>query len=146
MPHLKRLLTPAPALLLAACGSVFGIEQSELGYISASATDPPSLSAPDTVGAHHPFVVTVTTGGPSGCWTGYRTRVVQDSQRVTITPYDRVVGGVCTQAPVRITHSTTISFPTPGTATIVAHGRARNRSGAEIDIQKTVVVVPSITP
>jgi len=146
MSHLKHWLTPAAPLVLAACGSAFGIEGSELGYISASATNPPSLTAPDTVGANHPFVVTVTTAGRTGCWTGYQTRVVRDSQRVTITPYDRVVGGVCTQAVVRIAHSTSVSFPTVGTATIVAHGRATDQSGAEIDIEKTIVVVPSITP
>ena len=150
MTHLKRAVTAAPLLLLAGCSSLLGIgEDVHLGYLASSQYGAPPLSAPDTVGAGHAFTVTVTTSGKSSCWQFDETRVSRSATRVIITPFDRErTGGMCGMATREIAHEARITFSTPGTATIVIHGRSGGTTnyGAEIDIEKSVVVVPSVTP
>ncbi|HET6763902.1 MAG TPA: hypothetical protein VFH27_09520 [Longimicrobiaceae bacterium] len=148
MMHLKRAMAVAPLLLLAACSSLLGIgEDVHLGYLATSQYGSPPLSAPDTVGAGHAFTVTVTTSGATTCWRADETRVSRAANRVTITPFDREGSGGCGFMIRPIAHEARITFSTPGMATIVVHGRSGGTNyGAEIDIEKTVVVVPSATP
>jgi hypothetical protein len=91
------------------------------------ATSDPStvvITAPDTVEAGRPFSTTITTIGPSGCWQAAGAEGgVQSVFLATITPFDRVVGDVCTGALVALPRTFQLRFDIPGQATIMVTGR-----------------------
>jgi hypothetical protein len=102
------------------------------------------ITAPDTVTAGQPFLVTVTTAGPSGCWRAAGAETGVQGSLATITPYDRVADEICTQAFVSLPRSVELRFDVRGEATLRVHGRRvvdGNLSGAtERTVEKKVFV------
>jgi hypothetical protein len=82
-----------------------------------------ALTAPDTVTAGQPFQVTVTTVGPNSCWRVAQTELAMQPSLATITPFDRVIDGICAQALVSLPHTVQVRFDVPGEATLRAYGR-----------------------
>jgi hypothetical protein len=140
MKHRATLL--AATCVLAACGNVAGpAGQRRAGIIESRYLRVPVLTAPDTVTAGTPFLVTVTTFGFSGCWTDDRTDVAAFATQAVIRPYDRVRDGACTQMTVTLPRSVQLRFDQPGTASIVVQGLRDDGADAEpAQVQRTVVV------
>lgn len=111
------------AALLSGCGP-----EEVLGGVQA-------VEAPATAQASQPFTVTVTTGGPNGCWKKERTEVSSRALTATITPYDveaRGENSACTQAPVAITHTAELTFTRAGTGVVTVRGR--DGTGRELNV------------
>jgi hypothetical protein len=82
-----------------------------------------AITAPDTVTAGQPFQVTVTTVGPNSCWRVAATELALQPSLATITPFDRVIDGICAQALVSLQHTVQVRFDVRGQATLRANGR-----------------------
>ncbi|HZG44175.1 MAG TPA: hypothetical protein VEY93_14600, partial [Longimicrobium sp.] len=81
------------------------------------------ITAPDTVTAGQPFQVTITTAGPSGCWRAAGAEKAVQGNLATLTPFDRVLDGICTQAVVSLPRSVEVRFDVRGQATLRVYGR-----------------------
>jgi hypothetical protein len=103
------------------------------------------ITAPDTVTAGQPFQVTVTTAGPSGCWQAAGAEKAVQGNLATITPFDRVLDGICTQAVVSLPRSVEVRFDVRGQATLRVYGRRvvdGNLNGAtERTVEKKITVI-----
>lgn len=117
---ITRALWPAALMVLAGCGP-----EEVLGRVSA-------VEAPDTVEVEQRFGVIVTTWGPNGCWRKERTDVTVRGLTATIAPYDVDTGGMCTHAPVEITHTAELSFAQTGVGVIRVRGR--DGTGRELSV------------
>lgn len=113
-------------VLMAGCDLPFGNKgQTEVAVIPASMLKPPYLQISDTVQAGEPFLVTVTTAGPDGCYSAASTDVRAAAGIISVTPYHRVVDALCTQAPVQLKR--TVELPPRPAGTTAVHVIARPR-------------------
>jgi hypothetical protein len=102
------------------------------------------ITAPDTVTAGQPFQVTVTTVGPNSCWRVASTELASQPSVATITPFDRVIDGICAQALVSLQHTAQVRFDVRGEATIRAYGRrvvdGNLNAATDRTVEKKVIV------
>jgi hypothetical protein len=106
---------------------------------SNAATDPPPkealgilddeyykpLDAPDTVQVNTEFDVTITTFGPSSCYSAAREEVERATMRVEITVYDQYETGnvACAAVIAPLSRTVSMAFENTGEATIELNGR-----------------------
>jgi hypothetical protein len=120
-----------PATVLAACELPFDRGGTrEVGVVTEELLEAPYLEIPEAVSAGAQFEVTLTTTGPTGCYSpdGVRTQAVAGGVR--ITPYHRVSRGMCTQAPVALRQTVTLTAGAPGAMKIEIFARNASQVGA----------------
>ena len=130
-------------LVASACGSITGgnagrrvvgiIEWSPAGQSASRAgttgldvpSRPEALVVPDTVSAGTPFMATITTAGPNGCWRASDVERVGGDMEVTLTPYDIAPDpeAICPQAPVLLPRTLELRFDRAGVAVVRLEGR-----------------------
>jgi hypothetical protein len=130
---------PSPPPQYTTGGGVKWSKSPEPGDVTA----PLVIEAPETVRVNAAFQVTVNTIGVNGCWRPDGQEVSISNRVVTLTPYDRVEGEVCTQALVVLPHHSTVTLNAAGTWTLRVTGR-RTRIGSDvvdepITAEKTIV-------
>ena len=132
-----RTLRPLPvawltALLVIATGCDFlggsnastdPLPEEALGILNEDYFE--SLVAPDTVQINTEFDVTITTFGPSSCYSAAREEVDRAPMRVAITVYDEYATGnvACAAVISPLPRTISISFEETGEATIEVNGR-----------------------
>lgn len=118
----RSIISGGAALLLIGCEMVTGVgDERVVGQIGYP--DHVVIENPKTVQAGQSFHITVQTYGPDGCWSDDGTTVSISGLSATVTPFDRKSGGLCTHAPVEITHVASLTFSQPGVAQITIKGR-----------------------
>lgn len=99
------------------------------------------IHAPSVVHTNEAFTVSITTWG-GGCIELRSTEVELTADGAAITPYDEYFeapeGGACTLNLAPILHEASLRFETPGTKTIVVHGRDAQHLTAEVPLSITV--------
>ena len=144
--YVIRLIALMSALTagLTACNALFGDgdgERREIGVIDAG-TSTDALVMPDTVQAGVPFAITVTTFG--SCLRPDGVDIHVAGATADITPYDITLGSgvVCPAILVDFPRSVTLSFDTPGTATVRLHGRSFSPGAGTVTVEEAAVVAP----
>ena len=140
---MKRRLAAA-CLLLAACDAyAFAWDSSTgvliVGFVGGGTSIGIVLEAPDTVLAGSAFEVTVNTFGSSSCVRAERLDVEVTGAVARLTPYDLVAppDTPCTADLGAHAHTASVTFASPGTATLEVLGRAES---GDTTVRKTVVV------
>jgi hypothetical protein len=129
---------------LAACRSTSEpATPEELGIIEFYGDRTGVLALPDTVRAGHDVEVTVRTFG-GGCVSAAGTGLRYHGALAVILPYDNPssrapAGTGCPDILLRISHTVTLRFPTPGQALVRAEGR-REPGGGTTAVEGTLVV------
>ncbi len=108
----------------------------------------PGVTAPDTVRAGEPFRATVTTVGPSICWTAAGASLELEPAVAVVTPYDHTPEDErtgCGDAVVALPRSVELRFTRAGEAILRVHGRkvvGREMRSAEhpMVLEKRIVV------
>ena len=132
------------AVLLSACVSPTDTEgRREVAVIPPELLAPPHLVLPDTARAGTILSFRVTAGGPNGCYRADGVEVSRAGARVQVTPYHRVVSGMCPQAPVTFAYTVDVPVAGPGPLTLEVVARATRDARAPVVIaSKRVVVQP----
>ena len=130
----------AGAALLAGTGcSVLPDDREQLGLIQILPSEPARVTVPPTAARGEPFTVEVITHG-GGCLSKGPTRVRIRGMEADVRPYDRHTGeNVCPANVAQYTHTASLRFDQPGTATVRVHGRGE--PGSElVTITRTVTI------
>lgn len=143
------LLLAALAVLISACDTNAREGTPYPGVLLGNDRSTPTIVAPDTVRAGDLFAVTVTTQG-GGCEQQGDTRASVAGGEAVVRPFDVSfyrAGDACTAILKYFPHTTNLSFPAPGLATIRAVGsESLPAATAPADVreataEKTIVVV-----
>lgn len=131
---MTRHLILAAAVLLAACDDATAPDDER---ILAGELD--VVSVPETVEAHVPFMVEITTRG-NGCLVGpAATRLDYDDDRVVITVLDRWASwSACNDEEITVDHSISVMLVELGTTRV----RIEGVEAVEVDVE----VVASLPP
>lgn len=125
MNRLAPLLSAAVAVTVSACGVAEPLEDRLVGILVLE-DGAPAVVVPDTVRAGVPFQVSVTTVG-GACIRRDETDVEVDGATATVTPWDRFAiprpGFGCLPSTATLDHTTSVTFPGSGPATVVVRGR-----------------------
>ncbi|MFP4624597.1 MAG: hypothetical protein ACLFRX_10495 [Gemmatimonadota bacterium] len=122
---MTRVMVGAAVVGLASACGLGTSPEVEVGLVG-------SIQAPDTVQVGEAFLVTVTTSGPTACWSAERTEVSVTGLGATIVPYDRHVEGYCPTEVVEIAHTAELVFDQTGIGVLEVVGR--DGTGGEMDI------------
>lgn len=125
MNRISSLLSTAVAVTLAACGVAEPLEDRLVGILVLE-DGAPVVDVPDTVRAGTPFEVSVITVG-GACIRRDDTDVEVDGATATVTPWDRFAiprpGFGCLPSTSTLDHTASVTFSSPGAATVVVRGR-----------------------
>jgi hypothetical protein len=156
-PHDMTLRTAAARLctitLVTTLCSALTACQDDVGLVPVTVLRPAAIAfygdttvvtLPDSARAGQPFVVQVRSFG-GGCIQQDQMAVVVTGSRVDLRPLVRephpAASVVCTADLRLLTHSAPVTIATPGTATVVVHGRVEPGATAR-QVTRTVRVVP----
>lgn len=143
-PFSRSLIVVAGLLLASACDLPFDSNaRREVAVVFAEYLNPPHLVIPDTVQAGESVRLTLTSGGPNGCYGPDRVEVRRRGIQVRVTPYNRVAQGVCAQAPVLFEHVAELRFDMPGTVLLEVVARSSQLSSEASVLVSRVIVVRS---
>ena len=137
---LKLVLTLAAAATVACSGPQDESSRRVLGLIDNGAAGDP-LALPDTVYAGASFVATVTTWG-SPCNRADGAKVVLAGLLADVTPYDLLPppGTTCITSIRAFPRPVTLTFLTPGAATVRLHGR--DATTDTVTVARSLLVLP----
>jgi hypothetical protein len=134
--------TAALAAGVAACSEPLDEgEHRVIGVIDASGTANDPLVVPATVRARVPFSITVSTFG-SSCLRPDGAAARVSGTKASVTPYDLMPPPdlFCPAILGVFPRAVTLTFDTPGVATVQLHGRGF--STPTITLEETIVVAP----
>jgi hypothetical protein len=128
-----RWLTWIAGLVLVGCSSLAEPNATTvLGTITGFNQDDPRIGVAT---AGRAVTITVTTYG-NGCYSQGPTQSHTTGMTVSITPYDRVAGRVCTDILQSFVHAATVEFPAAGSVLIRVRGR--DIAGDTVAFERTV--------
>lgn len=141
-PFSRSLVVVAGLLLATACDLPFDSnDRREVAVVYAEYLNPPHLVIPDTVQAGESVRLTLTSGGPNGCYGPDRVEVRRYRGQVRVTPYNRVAQGMCAQQPVLFEHLAELRLDTPGTVLLQVVARSSPLSpDASVVVSRAIVV------
>lgn len=142
--HAGRLLA---TVVLVACdhSTTAPSPSDDPAYISMSISSLPLVSVDAPPHAGQPFVLTINSFGSDGCWSKSRTDLDTTRSPMVITPYNRYTGGPnvgCAAVIVRIPHTVTLTFATPGDKTVIVRGRDFGGNGGVVNLPAVIEVLP----
>lgn len=133
----------AIAVLVAGCERTAGPDERRKTGTIRFFEDPVLTRVPDTVAAGRSFSVSIRTYG-GGCVRKGDTEVAQEERSATVTPFDVHSGAnVCTAELKLFEHTATVTFRSPGSATVRFRGRAEPGDSV-VTVSRPVVVTGGV--
>lgn len=137
---IMRHLAPALLFLLTGCGSIFGPDENRVVGVVVGITEvaaPIKLPGNARVGEEVPLII--YTAWHNGCARKGTLEIESEGESVTVTPYDFVSEGLCTQQVQVFTHTASLRFDTPGTVEVTIRGRPSRHVGVS-ETQRIIVI------